>query len=77
MLLEIIMRGAKFISLNGISLTVQKVDLLVSASIVQGPSMFEVIAAFFIVLSVGILIAHALDAFRSRSGPKAKTRQRS
>jgi hypothetical protein len=39
--------------------------------------MFEVITAFFIALSVGILIAHALDAFRSRPGPKAKTQQRS
>jgi hypothetical protein len=63
MLLEIIMRGAKFISLNGISLTVQTVNLLVDR-ITQDPSMFEVITAFFIVLSVGILLAHALDAFR-------------
>ena len=29
--------------------------------------MFEVITAFLIVLSVGILIAHALDAFRHRT----------
>jgi len=69
--------GGKFGPPNGISLTVRKVDLLVSASITQGSSMFGVIAAFFIVLSVGILIAHALDAFRSRPGPKAKTQQRS
>jgi len=27
--------------------------------------MFEAIAAFFVILSVGILIAHALDAFRT------------
>lgn len=27
--------------------------------------MFEAIAVFFVVLSVGILVAHALDAFRS------------
>jgi len=27
--------------------------------------MFEAIAAFLIILSVGILAAHALDAFRS------------
>jgi hypothetical protein len=33
-------------------------------SIAQDPSMFEAISAFLIVLSVGILIAHALDAFR-------------
>jgi hypothetical protein len=30
----------------------------------QGSSMFEAIAAFLIVLSLGILIAHAFDAFR-------------
>ena len=29
--------------------------------------MFEVITAFLIVLSVGILIAHAFDAFRHRT----------
>jgi hypothetical protein len=28
--------------------------------------MFEVITAFLIVLSIGILIAHALDAFRHK-----------
>jgi len=27
--------------------------------------MFEAIAAFLIVLSAGVLVAHALDAFRS------------
>jgi len=27
--------------------------------------MFEAIAAFLIILSVGILVAHALDAYRS------------
>jgi hypothetical protein len=26
--------------------------------------MFEAITAFFVVLSIGILVAHALDAFR-------------
>jgi len=26
---------------------------------------FEVVAAFFLILSVGILVAHALDAYRS------------
>jgi hypothetical protein len=36
-----------------------------SEGIAQDPSMFEAITAFFIVLSVGILLAHALDAFRS------------
>jgi hypothetical protein len=35
--------------------------------IVQGRSMFEAITLFLIVLSVGILIAHALDAFRHRT----------
>jgi hypothetical protein len=30
-----------------------------------GPPMFEAIASFIIVLSVGIFVAHALDAFRS------------
>jgi hypothetical protein len=36
-------------------------------SVAQGPSMFEAIALFFVVLSVGILVAHALDAFRHRT----------
>jgi hypothetical protein len=31
----------------------------------RGKPMFEAIAAFFIIVSVGILVAHALDAFRS------------
>jgi hypothetical protein len=35
-----------------------------NGSIAQDPAMFEAISAFLIVLSVGILIAHALDAFR-------------
>jgi hypothetical protein len=35
-----------------------------SEGIAQDPSMFEAIAAFFVVLSIGILLAHALDAFR-------------
>jgi hypothetical protein len=26
--------------------------------------MFEVVAAFFVVLSVGVFVAHALDAYR-------------
>jgi hypothetical protein len=29
--------------------------------------MFEAIAAFLVVLSVGILVAHALDALRHRT----------
>jgi hypothetical protein len=33
--------------------------------VAQEICMFEAITAFFVVLSVGILIAHALDAFRS------------
>jgi hypothetical protein len=39
------------------------------ALISEGPhrmTMLTVMAAIFIVLSIGILIAHALDAFRSR-----------
>jgi hypothetical protein len=35
-----------------------------SEGIAQEPLMFEAITAFLIVLSVGILVAHALDAFR-------------
>jgi len=35
-----------------------------SEGIVQDRSMFEAITAFLIVLSVGILLAHALDALR-------------
>jgi hypothetical protein len=35
-----------------------------SKTIAQDPSMFEAIVAFFVVLSVGILLAHAMDAFR-------------
>jgi hypothetical protein len=38
-----------------------------NTSIAQDPSMFEAITAFLIVLSVGILIAHAFDAFRRRT----------
>lgn len=30
-----------------------------------GIPMFEAVAAFLVVLSIGILFAHALDAFRS------------
>jgi hypothetical protein len=35
-----------------------------NGSIAQDRLMFEAITAFLIVLSVGILIAHAFDAFR-------------
>jgi hypothetical protein len=44
-------------------LTVQK-GRSFNGSIAQDPLMFEAITAFLIVLSVGILFAHALDAFR-------------
>jgi len=30
----------------------------------KGSPMFEAVAAFLVILSVGILVAHALDAFR-------------
>jgi len=38
-----------------------------NGSIAQDRLMFEAITAFLIVLSVGILVAHALDAFRHRT----------
>ena len=45
--------------------------------------MFEAITAFLVILSVGILVAHALDAFRSwkepsvaRGAPESRTRDR-
>jgi hypothetical protein len=47
----------------GIVLTVQSGRSFME-SIAQGTSIFEAITAFLIVLSVGILVAHALDAFR-------------
>ena len=31
----------------------------------EGCPMFEVVAAFLVVLSAGIFVAHALDAYRS------------
>ena len=43
--------------------TVQKVALLVKR-LRRGPLMFEAITAFLIALSVGILFARAMDAFR-------------
>jgi len=45
------------------SLTVQKGRRFVKW-IARDMSMFDAIIAFFIILSAGILIAHALDAFR-------------
>jgi hypothetical protein len=35
-----------------------------SEGIAQDAPMFEAITAFFVVLSIGILLAHALDALR-------------
>jgi hypothetical protein len=43
---------------------VQKAELLLKP-LLRNPSMFEAITAFFVVLSVGILFAHTLDALRS------------
>jgi hypothetical protein len=56
----------KFSPLTGISLTVQKDGLLVKR-LHRIRQMFEAITAFLIILSVGILAAHALDAFRHRT----------
>ena len=50
--------------LTEISLTVQQAELLMGLLHRTTRPMIEAIAAFFIVLSVGILIAHAMDAFR-------------
>jgi hypothetical protein len=47
------------------TLTVQAAALL-PPSYRTGLTMLTAMAAIFIVLSIGILIAHALDAFRSR-----------
>jgi hypothetical protein len=41
-----------------------------NGSIAQDPAMLEVITAFLAVLSLGILVAHALDAFRHWPKPK-------
>ena len=46
-----------------IILTVQRAGILLG--LLRGSPMFESIIAFLLVLSVGILFAHALDAFRS------------
>jgi len=45
-------------------LTVQGAALLLRGT-AQGLTMLTAVTAIFIVLSIGILIAHALDAFRS------------
>jgi hypothetical protein len=45
-------------------LTVRSRDLLNSGHPFWDRLMFEAITAFLLVLSVGILVAHALDAFR-------------
>jgi hypothetical protein len=45
-----------------IILTVRRKELLIGQPSVI--AMLEIIAAVFVVLSIGILIAHALDAFR-------------
>jgi hypothetical protein len=56
--------AGSFILLSGISLTVQKVELLVKRLRRINPLMLEVITSILVVLSIGILVAHALDAFR-------------
>jgi len=38
--------------------------------------MFEAVAAFLVVLSISVLVAHAVDAFRSWSGPRGSTSRR-
>ena len=40
-----------------------RASFLLGAS--RGKPMFEAIFAFFVILSVGILVAHGFDAFRS------------
>jgi hypothetical protein len=51
------------VAYSRIILTVQRATILLYR--LEGSSMFEAIAAFLIILSVGILAAHAFDAFRS------------
>jgi hypothetical protein len=62
MLLEIIMR--REVSSTQPNLFDCARGRRLSETIAQDPSMFEAVTAFLIVLSVGILLAHALDAFR-------------
>jgi hypothetical protein len=63
MLLEIIMR--REVSSSRRNLFDWAKGRPFNGSIAQDPSMFA-ITTFLIVLSVGILLAHALDAFRQR-----------
>jgi ABC-type transport system involved in cytochrome c biogenesis permease component len=46
-----------------IILTVQRANILLG--LLVGNPMFEAITAFLVALSVGIVVAHTLDAFRS------------
>jgi hypothetical protein len=64
-LLPKIIRAAATSAARRIALTVQAVALLPPRDR-TGLTMLTAMAAIFIVLSIGILIAHALDAFRSR-----------
>jgi hypothetical protein len=61
-LLGIISNNRSF-ALHRIILTVERAGILLGLFV--GAPMFESIIAFLLVLSVGILFAHALDAFRS------------
>jgi hypothetical protein len=65
LLLRKIIKAAATSASRWITLTVQGAALL-PPSDRTGLTMLTAMAAVFIVLSVGILIAHALDAFRSR-----------
>jgi hypothetical protein len=64
-LLPKIIRAAATSASRRITLTVRGAALL-PPSDRTGLTMLTAVAAIFIVLSIGILIAHALDAFRSR-----------
>jgi hypothetical protein len=64
-LLPKIIRAAATSASRRMTLTVQAAALLPSRDR-TGLTMLTAMAAIFIVLSIGILIAHALDAFRSR-----------
>jgi hypothetical protein len=62
-LLPKIIRGAATSAARRMTLTVQCAALLLSGP--HGFAMLTAMTAIFIILSIGILIAHALDAFRS------------
>src|SRR4030088_496903 len=64
-LLPKIIRAAATSASRRMTLTVQAAALLPPRDR-TGLTMLTAMAAIFIVLSIGILIAHALDAFRSR-----------